>query len=67
MGKADSKSRTQQGKQQMPGEDEMRLPPRRVIHATDNTKATRIFHASLVVLLILLTMGIIFWYQMYGE
>lgn len=51
----------------LPSEDEMRLPPRRVIHSSDNAKATRIFHASLVVLLILLTLGIIFWYQLYGE
>lgn len=50
-----------------PSEEDMRLPPRRVIHSSDNAKATRIFQASLVVLLILLTMGIIFWYQMYGE
>jgi hypothetical protein len=51
----------------LPSEEEMRLPPRRVIHSSDNTKATRIFHASLVLLLVLLTIGIIFWYQMHGE
>lgn len=50
----------------LPDEDDMRLPPRRVIHSSDNAKATKIFQASLVVLLILLTIGIIFWYQMYG-
>lgn len=50
----------------LPEEDDMRLPPRRVIHSSDNAKATRIFHASLVVLLIVLTMGIICWYQLYG-
>ncbi|PYI54968.1 hypothetical protein [Paenibacillus flagellatus] len=52
--------------QELPSEDDMRLPPRRVIHSSDNAKATRIFHASLVVLLVLLAAGIVFWYQMYG-
>ncbi|MEF3301843.1 hypothetical protein [Paenibacillus sp. GYB003] len=51
----------------LPEDDEMRLPPRRVIHSTDSAKATRIFHASLVVLLVLLAAGIIFWYQFYGQ
>ncbi|GAA3405276.1 hypothetical protein ACFFNY_28730 [Paenibacillus hodogayensis] len=64
MGKADY---TEKEMPALPDEDDMRLPPRRVIHSSDSIKATRIFHASLVVLLILLTMGIIFWYQLYGE
>jgi hypothetical protein len=64
MEKADYSENTSQ---KPPSEEDMRLPPRRVIHSSDNAKATRIFHASLVVLLILLTMGIIFWYQVYGE
>lgn len=51
----------------LPNEEDRRLPPRRIIHSQDNSKATRIFHASLLVLLLLLTGGMIFWYTMYGE
>lgn len=51
----------------LPSEEEMRLPPRRFIHSSDNAKATRIFQASLVVLLVLLAVGIILWYKLYGE
>lgn len=50
-----------------PSEEDMRLPPRRLIHSSDNVKATRIFHASLVVLLALLALGSIFWYKLYME
>jgi hypothetical protein len=49
---------------ELPGEEDMRLPPRRVIHSTDATKAARIFQASLVVLLIVLTAGIIVWHSL---
>lgn len=49
---------------ELPGEEDMRLPPRRIIHSTDATKAARIFQASLVVLLIVLTAGIIVWYSL---
>lgn len=63
MGKTDFSNRSQL----LPDEDEMRLPPRRVIHGSDTGKLTKMFHASLVVLLVLLASGIVIWYQWYEK
>lgn len=63
MGKTDFSNRPQL----LPDEDEMRLPPRRVIHGSDTGKLTKVFHASLVVLLVLLAAGIMIWYQWYEK
>ncbi|MDF2720886.1 MAG: hypothetical protein K0Q59_561 [Paenibacillus sp.] len=60
-----SKSSHTEPTNELPSLDEMHLPPRRVIHSSDNTKGSRIFQSSLVLLLVLLTIGIIIWYQWY--
>jgi hypothetical protein len=56
-----------QTREEWPDEEEMRLPPRRILHARDTSKATRIFQASLVVMLVALTAGMVVLYQLYGE
>jgi hypothetical protein len=56
-----------QSREALPDEEDMRLPPRRILHARDTSKATRIFQASLVVMLVALTAGMVVLYRLYGE
>ncbi|MDF2668359.1 MAG: hypothetical protein K0R67_665 [Paenibacillus sp.] len=46
-------------------EDDRRLPPRRVIHPNDPSKWSRWFHFSLVLMLLILIAGMVFWYKLY--
>jgi len=50
-----------------PSEEDMRLPPRRVIHSSDSKRVVRWFHASLLAMFVMLTVGIIVWYQFFAS
>jgi hypothetical protein len=44
-------------------EEELEIPPRRVLHQPEYMKITRYFHISLLTLFVLLTGGFFVWYH----
>jgi hypothetical protein len=44
-------------------EEELEIPPRRVLHQPEYMRLTRYFHISLLVLFVLLTGGFFVWYH----
>lgn len=48
-------------------DDEMRLPPRRVVHPSGQDKLTKWYYRLLLLLFFALTIGLIFWGRQFIE